>query len=612
MDAPPRTLGDVLVRSAARFGERPALLRRSPREEGTVAFRELEEVSRRAAAGLRSLGVRKGDRVGLVGENRWEWLAADFACARIGAPDVPRGGESPPAEVRFVLRHAGAKVAFVDRAERARELLADRQAVPELKTVVLFEKGSLPALPGVEAVGFEDLLRTAAPDISREEAAVRPDDLLTIVYTSGTTADPKGVMLTHANVLANLGVVPHVLHLGESDVLLALLPLWHMFERTVEYAFIERGGSILYTEPRAVRKDLATGKPTMFAAVPRVWEMVVGTVEEAMQELPAPARAALRTTLRASLALAGKKRRTALDLPTLALDRLGRVLLYPRIRRAVAGRLRVAVSGGASLCPRVEGFFGAIGLPLLNGYGLTETSPIVSVAPLGAQRPGTIGLPVPGTEVRVLDEEGRGLPRGMVGRILVRGPQVTPGYWRNPDATRRAIDAEGWFDTGDLGSLDADGYLAIRGRAKDTIVLTGGENVEPEPIEAALRASPFVEQAAVLGQDRKALAVLLVPRADRLRREFPQVRLEGEGPTIEDEAVRTLFRAEIDRLVSREAGFRPWEKPARFAALREPFTAGAGTMTATLKLRRHAIAATYADLIESLYAAPAALARANA
>ncbi len=609
VDSPPRTLAEVLARSAARFPDRPVLLRRSPREEVSVTFRELEEASRRVAGALHGLGLRKGDRVGLVSENRWEWLAADFACARLGLPDVPRGGESPPAEIRFVLRHSGAKLAFVDRAERAHELFSVSDRPPDLRRVVVFDGEPLPELPGLDVFRFGDLTGRPAPDHSAEEARVRPEDLLTVVYTSGTTADPKGVMLSHGNVLANLAVFPGLFAFEPSDVLLSILPLWHMFERTVEYAGIDRGASILYSDRRSLRDDLASGRPTFLAAVPRVWEAIVGAVDEAIEKLPRTQRNLLRACLRASAKAGDASTPVLARLPSLALHALGRAVLYPKVRRKAAGGLRLAVSGGASLCGQVEQFFETLGVPFLNGYGLTETSPVISLAGPGEHRKGTLGRPVPGTEIRIIDEEGRDLPRGEIGRILVRGPQVTRGYWHNPEATARAIDREGWFDTGDLGLLDADGYLALRGRVKDTIVLLGGENVEPEPIETALRASPFVECAAVVGQDRKQLAVLLAPNLERLRKEFPGLQTEVPGPDIEDDGVRALYRAEIDRLITREAGFQPWEKPARFAVLRESFCTATGTMTATLKLRRSTVSSRYAELIDRLYTSPGALAR---
>jgi len=609
VDPTPRTLAGVLARSAARFPDRAVLLRRSPREEGTVTFRDLEETSRRVAGALHGLGLRKGDRVGLVSENRWEWLAADFACARLGLPDVPRGGESPPAEIRFVLRHSGAKLVFVDRVERARELFSGSDRPPDLRKLVLFDGGALPDLPGLDVLRFGDLAGRAAPDLSAEEARVGPDDLLTIVYTSGTTADPKGVMLAHGNVLANLAVFPGLFAFQPSDVLLSILPLWHMFERTVEYAGIDRGASILYSDRRSLRDDLASGRPTFLAAVPRVWEAIVGAVDEAIEKLPPNRRNLLRACLRASAKAADPSAPVLARLSSLALHALGRAAFYPRVRRKAAGRLRLAVSGGASLTGHVEQFFETLGVPFLNGYGLTETSPVISLSSPGEHRRGTLGRPVPGTEVRVIDEGGRDLPRGEVGRILVRGPQVTRGYWRNAEATSRAIDREGWLDTGDLGLLDADGFLALRGRAKDTIVLLGGENVEPEPIETALRASPFVDCAAVVGQDRKQLAVLLVANLERLRKEFPDLRADEPGLDIDDDRVRALYRAEIDRLITREAGFRSWEKPVRFAVLRESFCTATGTMTATLKLRRSTVSSRYAELIERLYASPGALAR---
>jgi len=594
----PRSLGELLARSAERFGDRPALLRLGPRREGTVTYRELAEGAARAARGLAAFGVRPGDRIGLVSENGYEWLLADLGCALLGAPDVPRGGESPPKEIRFVLRHSAARAAFFDRAERLREVVENPRDLPDLRTVVLFEKGDVPALPGVEVMSLEDLLREGAS--AKETAPPRPEDLLTVVYTSGTTADPKGVMLSHANVLSNVRAVPHLLEVGPTDVCLSLLPTWHMFERTVEYAVLSSGASILYTDPKGARSDLLSGRPTLFAAVPKVWEMLSCAVEEKFLSLPAPLRGMLRATLRACDRARRGETNGLAGLPTRWLARIGRRWVLPRLQRATVGRLRAGVSGGATLSPSAERLLHLLQLPIVNGYGLTETSPIVSCAPPGHHRPGSVGCPIPGTEVRIVDADGRDVAPGAIGLVWVRGPQVTRGYWLNTEATRRAIDGAGWFDTGDLGTLDEDGYLSIRGRAKDTIVLSGGENVEPEGIEGALRCSPYIDQVAVLGQDRRSLALLVVPRMERLREAIPEVDL-GDAETIEHPSALRLVRSEVDRLLSREEGFRPFERPTRIALLRNPFRTLDGTLTATMKLRRTVVEQRYASVLEDLF-----------
>jgi len=400
-------------------------------------------------------------------------------------------------------------------------------------------------------------------------AARRPEDIAVILYTSGTTGTPKGVVLEHRNIAHNLRVLPPLVDIRAGDVWVSVLPPWHSFEMTVQLAAFSLGCCTVYSDKRRLRDDLRAYRPHFFASVPRVWESVREGALKAIREKGPLARALFRAALFASrLRLRGNP----LLLP---LDLLGRKLFYGKIRAATGGRLKCAISGGGYLPLEVDEFFAAAGVRLLVGYGLTETAPVVALRRPEANVLGTIGRPVPETEVRV----------GPTGTLLVRGPQVMRGYYRDEALTRRVLDSSGWFDTGDLGRMTPEGDLVFVGRAKDTIVLSGGENVEPEPIENRLRQSPLIEQIMLVGQDRKTLGALVVPREEA-----------ATDPCLE-ERLRELFR----QRTGPAAGQPPWETVARFVVLREPFTPENGLLTATLKMRRHLIAERYRDAIEGLY-----------
>jgi long-chain acyl-CoA synthetase len=433
---------------------------------------------------------------------------------------------------------------------------------------------------------------------------VKSEDLLTLVYTSGTTGAPKGVQLTHGNVLSNVLGVRDRLPVHPGDVAVSILPTWHMFERILEYVILDRGGCLVYTDARRLRADLTSERPHLMATVPRIWEGLNAAIEEKLAKSSRARRAVFEAAIAAGLTheRARSRRSGLLSILTWPAAALARRAVFDRVREAAGlARLNVCVSGGGSLPRALDELFLAMGIPLLNGYGLTETSPVLCVRRLDDNRAGSVGPPLAETELRIAKDGGGDAPRGEVGVLRVKGPQVTPGYFRDPELTSRAFPEPGWFDTGDLARVDEHGELWIVGRAKDTIALRGGEKIEPERVETALRASPLISQTMLVGQDAKNVAALIVPNAEKLAEALGGASWDGSaGETIDDAAARKLIRQEIDRVVNSENGFRPYERPVRFCLLRRAIDPASGMMTATLKLKRRAISERYASLISEL------------
>lgn len=597
-----RTFPALLDAAAKAFGPRTFLTRRSSAGGEPVTFAELHARVRELGAALRKHGVTRGTKVGLVAENRYEWLLADLAVTYIGAVDVPRGSDTSPGEIAAILGHSGAAFAFVENEKVAREVLALRARLPELKQLcVLAETCSI---DGVLALG--QLQREGAEHLARESSAfaadiaqVTPDDLLTIVYTSGTTSEPKGVMLSHNNVLSNLRAVRDVLHIVESDVFLSVLPAWHMYERILDYAALCSGSSLVYTDRRRMKDDLRGVRPTAFAGVPRIWEMLHDGMLAHATKLPGLKGKMLSHALAVARKV-GARRASPFDRVAHAL--YGRTVL-PKLREATGGRLRIAVSGGGALPAHVDELLLGIGIPILNGYGLTETSPVTSLRRVEANRPYVIGPPLPNTVIEIRDERGATVPAGKIGVIWIQGPQVMKGYYKNAERTQAVIDARGFFNSGDLGCIEKDGQVRITGRAKDTIVLAGGENVEPEPLETALKSSPYLDQVMIVGQDQKSLGALLVPSFDWLEKAVPRDQWRREGQVLTADAVLQQYRTLLDTTLTRANGFRPTERVATFAVLAEPWTIENGLLTATMKVKRHLVTERYATVVAALFSA---------
>ena len=625
------TVAGMFLEVVGRHGGRPAFRHRVGESIVTYTYRELAERVEALATALLALGVRGGDRVGLISDNRPEWIVSDLACVSIGAPDVPRGSDTTPREIEYILGHSGATAAFVEDARRYGAVLEMRERLPGLKLIVVLDPGFQGELPG-DVHRLEDLIGEgralrAGGDRRLEDsrAGIGPEDVATIIYTSGTTGEPKGVMLAHRNLMQNIRVLPGYFGMTHEDLFISLLPPWHIFERMVEYVAIAAGACQYYSNIRTLAADMAREKPTWMASVPRVWEGIYGRVTGNIAKEPPAKRRVFGLLLAASKRYVFARnvlrgRDTVFHAPGAAgraaalLRALATVVAlrpvyafaqkkFAAIRERTGGRLRAAVSGGGALPPYVDEFFAAVGITLLEGYGLTETSPVVAARTFDRQVLGTVGQPLPGTEVRIVDEHGRDLPQGEKGIVLCRGDQVMLGYYRRPEETAKVLSPDGWFNTGDLGRLTVRGELALTGRAKETIVLLGGENVEPTPIEEALKESPYIAQVMVVGQDRKHLGALVVPGFDAVRGWLAARGVAGSPTDAEISAredVRELVKEELRRLLTEERGFKYYERIPRLALLEREFAVGE-ELTQTMKMRRNVIAAEYAAQIEALF-----------
>jgi long-chain acyl-CoA synthetase len=622
MDAIRPTVPAHFARGKERFPDRPTLEDR----EGVVRFAELLASAAATAEGLRRAGVRPGDRVGFYADNSRRWIQADLAIQLARGISVPRGTDTPVDEMVELFRHAEVGLVLAHGARQAEALATLRSRAPTMTDVVCLD----PA--GARGRTLDALAAEGRGGRSFEEsaAAVEPKDVATIIYTSGTTGRPKGVVLAQENFGHQLRVLPEALDIregiAEGEVFLSILPPWHIFERIVEYVALTQGAKLVYTDRRRFKEDMAKYAPTFVPSVPRIWETVYNGVRKTLEE-GSPVR---RTLFRAGYAAAslrarawdrarghvlrvrrprglgvaaeGAARAGALFVAGLALlpDRLAHRLVFAKLRKLTGSRLRGAVSGGGLMPAHVDRFFRGIELPILVGYGLTETSPVLTVRRRGRNVLGTIGTAVPEVELEIRHvETGRRLPVGEVGVVFTRGPQVMRGYYKDPELTKKAIDAEGWFDTGDLGFLTEAGDLVFCGRAKETIVLSGGENVEPGHVEESILASPLVEQAVVVGQDRKTLAALVLPEPEATAKALGLAQAPSRADLAAMPAARTLLK---DEIVRRTADLKPFERVARVALLGEPLDPSNGCLTQTLKPKRHVIVERFASLIEEAYA----------
>jgi long-chain acyl-CoA synthetase len=599
------TLADLPFDVAARF-DRPAHLRRCVADGFTAVSSKgyLEQV-RAFAYGIRALGVSSGDRVGIVCESRPEWSIADMAALTTGAITVPVYPTLSAAQTQFILRDAAVKVVIVSDDVQLAKL---REIAPELPDLVaiLPVAATEPLAPAPEghpvvrsmADVIEDGRARIEADpglVAQFEAgarAVRPSDVATFIYTSGTTGHPKGVILTHANILSNVRAANAILGLTQSDSALSFLPLSHTFERLALYLFLLVGTEVTFAESlQTVSRDLVRVKPTMMTGVPRVYEKFHHAVLDAVAGAPRPRQLLFRWAMSVAFARS-EARLTGQRVPAAAAMQfpIADALVLKKIRARVGGRLRIMVSGSAPLAPTTAAFFYACGLPICEGYGLTESSPVITINPIDAPRLGTVGKPIPGVEVRIAED----------GEILARGPNIMPGYFNRPEDTAAAL-RDGWLYTGDIGHLDRDGYLIITDRKKDLIVTSGGKNIAPAPIEMRLKAHPIVQEAILIGDRRNFPAVLIVPDFVVLE---AQLREAGAPSGSREQLARrqdvqALYQALLDAL---NVDLAQFEKIKRFALLPKEMSIESGELTPTLKVRRKIVEQRWAHVIEQLYA----------
>ena len=595
-NTPPGTLTRLFFDAVARFDKPDALQVKVKGTYQPISSRTLGDRVRRLALGLQELGVQPGDRVALFSENRPEWAIADYACLTASLTDVPLYPNLPPEQAAYILNDSGAVAIFVSDATQAAKIAEVRARCTVLRHVITFaaerHEGADLTIAEVEQRGAAVDGEARAARYREHALAVKPDDLATLIYTSGTTGEPKGVMLSHDNLYSNVMAAAACIPFEGKDVCLSFLPLSHIFERMAgHYLMLHVGCSIAYAESiDTVPIDMQTIRPTIVLSVPRLYEkMYARVLENALSGGAVKKRiffwARAVAERWADVTLAGGTPRGLLALQY----RIAQKLVFSKLQARTGGRLRYFVSGGAPLAPEINKFFYAAGLVILEGYGLTETSPVISVNIPTAFRIGSVGKPVPGVDVTLAPD----------GEILTRGPHVMKGYYNKPDATREAIDAEGWFHTGDIGEL-RDGYVAITDRKKDIIVTAGGKNIAPQPIENTLKTNKYISQAVVIGDKRKFPIVLVVPNWENLEK---WARIKNLIWTQRSQLLEMpIVHAKIEKEVyGRLTGLAKFETPKKVGLLEHDFSVERGELTPTLKVKRRVIDKSYRDLIDRLY-----------
>ena len=588
------TIPKIFLSAIDRLARPDAMRYKQMRTWMTLSHADVEQRVTRLAAALRQMGVGPGDRVALLSENRPEWAIVDYAVLGIGAADVPVYPTLPANQIAYILRDAGTKVIFASTPEQLAKIREIRDEVPGLERVIAFDdpgdRTGVSLLSDVYEEGRRAIEAGQVEDFREAATRVGRDDVATLIYTSGTTGNPKGVMLTHFNIASNVAACQQhgVLRANPGEVALSFLPLSHIFERTADYFYWDQGVSIAYAESiEKVADNMGEVRPHLMVAVPRLYDKIYAKVMGATgvkKKLVMWAKGVGETI--AEGRLAGRE-------PTGVLAFQGRLadkLVFSKLRARTGDRIHTFISGGAPLSAEVAKFFFAAGLPVYEGYGLTETSPVISTNRPGAVRLGSIGIPVPGVEARI----------GETGEILARGPNIMKGYWNNPEATAEVIDPDGWFHTGDIGEFDADGFLRITDRIKNLLVTAGGKNIAPQPIENQVATSPYISQVVMLGDRRAFPSLLVVPDFENLA---PWATAQGISTTdpkalAADPRVKEFLEREA---LARLDGFARYEMPKKISVVAEEFSIDSGMLTPSLKVRRKAVEERYRDVIEQMY-----------
>lgn len=601
-----------------------------------ILYKDLLQYAYNFGAGLLSLGIQRNDHIGMISDNRKEWFQADMGIMGIGAIDVPRGCDATEKDLIYILSFAECETVIAENNTQAKKILSVHKEIKRIKRIISFEEikedtQKLAADEKVELMLFSEVLEKGKQYREKNEGKVEAEfekgeieDLACIIFTSGTTGEPKGVMLQYKNFITQLDELRERIPFIAGQKILCVLPVWHTFQRLCEYVVMCQACALCYSKPigSIMLADFQKLNPVLMPAVPRVFEAIYDGIYKAMRKSGGITYAMFRFFVGVGILHSRMDRKLfrkaarfrndnivllwiVLVIPWLLLyplKALGSVLVYKKIRAKLGNSFMAGVSGGGALPPAVDEFFWSVGVSVVEGYGLTETAPVVCVRPIPKPIFGTVGTAIRGVEVRIVDETGNSLPVGKKGSVLVRGGIVMKGYYNKPELTAKAIDKNGWFDTGDIGMLTVNNELVLRGRKKDTIVLRGGENVEPLPLEMKMNESRYIFQSVTVGQDERYLAALIVPAQDEVIQYAKENNIEYTSyeNLLKNENILKLFDSEIQNLVNAKNGFRLFERISKFALLPKQFEVGV-ELSAKQEVMRYKLTDLYSKEIKNLF-----------
>jgi long-chain acyl-CoA synthetase len=639
-----QSLPEVWAIAARQFADIVALQNPHSQPEIRLTYAELYQQLQQFAAGLQALGVKpdvgeaetKLPCIALFADNSPRWFIADQGSMMAGAVNVVRSSQADPLELRFILEDSQSQILIAENQTTLQKILTHLTNLP-IRLIILLSDETPNDAAASKVVNFSQVLQAGV------DRVVRPvpqdhDSLATLMYTSGTTGKPKGVMVSHGGLLSQIASLRSVVQPQPGDRVLSILPTWHAFERVCEYFLLAQGCTQIYTNLRQVKQDIKTFKPQYMIGVPRLWDSIYEGVQKQFRQQPPSKQRLIHFFFSASQRYIEARRiaqglnleqrhpsgleRLLAEGQMLALwplHQLGDRLVYQQVREATGGQFKQLISGGGSLSMHLDNFYEIVGIEMLVGYGLTETAVVLSARRTWHNLRGSSGKPLHLTEIRIVDPETRQpLPPEKRGLVMARGPQIMQGYYQNPEATAKAIDPAGWFDTGDLGWLTDQQDLVLTGRAKDTIVLSNGENIEPQPIEDACLRSPYIDQIVVVGQDQRSLGALIVPNLEALQKwaleqnyllklpqsgeQFPEKPTPDLQPIgLDSKLIQDLFRQELNREVKNRPGYRADDRIGPFRLILEPFSIENGMMTQTLKIRRSVVVEHYRDMIDGMF-----------
>ncbi|MBD1216784.1 MAG: AMP-binding protein [Aphanizomenon flos-aquae Clear-A1] len=621
------SLPEIWPLAAREFGNIIALHNPHSQPELKITYSQLSDLIQQFAIGLQVLGINMnhsenlpyGERVSLIADNSPRWFIADQGIMTTGAVNAVRSAQAEREELLYIITHSGSTALVVEDIKTLNKL-GDRLNELPIKLVVILSDEIPPTEMNFQVVNFSQLIEIGSHN-TLIPVQIDTEALATLIYTSGTTGKPKGVMLSHRNLLHQVKTLGTVVQPKKGDIALSILPTWHSYERSGEYFLLSQGCTQIYTNLRSVKGDLKKFKPNYMIAVPRLWESIYEGVQKQFREQPAKKQSLVKFLLEMSqkyvearrisqglslnhiqASVIARSQAKILELGLLPFHAIGQKLVYTKVREATGGNIKHVISGGGALPGYIDSFFEIVGVEILQGYGLTETSPVTNARRPWRNLRGSSGQPIPGTEVKIVHPETRQpLPVGTRGLVLLKGPQIMQGYYQNPEATNKVIDPEGWFDSGDLGWVTPENDLVLTGRAKDTIVLTNGENIEPQPIEDACLRSPYIDQIMLVGQDQRSIGALIVPNLEALAK-WADTQNHSQKIDLETKIVQDLFRQELNREVQNRPGYRVDDRIVPFKLIEEQFSIENGLMTQTLKIRRHIVMERYSDIIDIMFA----------